>query len=54
MALRSKSRINKEILLETIKLNKPSISLTELNSYKEIKDEMEGQQPKNNRPKIGF
>lgn len=55
MALRSKSRINREILLETIKSNKPSISLSELNSYIEIKAEMEGQQPKNNnRPKIGF
>jgi transitional endoplasmic reticulum ATPase len=55
IALRSKSRINREILLETIKSNRPSISLSELNSYVEIKAKMEGQQPKNNnRPKIGF
>jgi transitional endoplasmic reticulum ATPase len=55
MALRSKSRINKEILLETIKSNKPSISLSELNSYIEIRAKMEGQQSNTNeRPRIGF
>lgn len=55
MALRSKSRINKEILLETIKSNKPSISLSELNSYIEIRAKMEGQQlDTNGRPRIGF
>lgn len=55
MALRSKSRINKEILLETIKSNKPSISLSELNSYIEMRAKMEGEQSNNNeRPRIGF
>ena len=55
MALRSKSRITKEILMETIKTNKPSISLSELNSYIEIRAKMEGQQSKTNeRPRIGF
>lgn len=55
MALRSKSRITKEILLVTIKTNKPSISLSELNSYIEIRAEMEGQQTNTNeRPRIGF
>jgi transitional endoplasmic reticulum ATPase len=55
MALRSKSRITREILLETIKSNKPSISLSELNSYIEIKVKMEGQQSyTNERPRIGF
>ena len=55
MALRDKSRITREILLETIKINKPSISLSELNSYIEIKAKMEGQQTHNNeRPRIGF
>jgi transitional endoplasmic reticulum ATPase len=55
MALRSKSRISKEILKETIKMNKPSISLTELNSYIEIRAKMEGQQSNiNERPRIGF
>jgi len=55
MALRSKSRITKEILLETIKSNNPSISLAELNSYIEIRAKMEGQQSNTNeRPRIGF
>lgn len=55
MALRSKSRITKEILFKTIKTNKPSISLSELNSYIEIKAKMEGQQSGvNKRPRIGF
>lgn len=55
MALRSKSRITKEILMETIKTNKPSISLSELNSYIEIRAKMEGQQSNTNeRPRIGF
>lgn len=55
MALRSKSRITLEILLKTIKLNKPSISITELNNYKIIKTKMEGQQSKtDDRPRIGF
>src|SRR5690554_314550 len=55
MALRSKSRITNEILMETIKTNKPSISLSELNSYIEIRAKMEGQQSNTNeRPRIGF
>jgi transitional endoplasmic reticulum ATPase len=55
MALRSKSRITKEILMETIKTNKPSISLSELNSYIEIRAKMEGQHSNTNeRPRIGF
>lgn len=55
MALRSKSRITKEILMETIKTNKPSISLSELNSYIEIRAKIEGQQSNTNeRPRIGF
>lgn len=55
MALRSKSRITKDILMETIKTNKPSISHSELNSYIEIRAKMEGQQTNTNeRPRIGF
>lgn len=55
MALHSKSRITKEIILGTIKSNKPSISLSELNSYIEIRSKMEGQQTNTNeRPRIGF
>lgn len=54
-ALKLKSRITKEIILETIKNNKPSISLTELNSYIAIKAKMEGlTENTNNRPTIGF
>ena len=55
MALKTKSRISKQILLETIKANKPSISLSELHSYIAIKAKMEGQQSNSNeRPEIGF
>ncbi|AFU67923.1 serine/threonine protein kinase [Psychroflexus torquis ATCC 700755] len=54
-ALKTKSRISKEILLETIKQNRPSISLKELNSYKAIKAKMEGlTENTNQRPRIGF
>ena len=54
-ALKLKSRISKEILLKTIKNNKPSISLKELNSYIAIKAQMEGLADNTNeRPKIGF
>ncbi len=55
MALHSKTRITRKIILETIKSNKPSISLSELNSYIEIRAKMEGQQTNTNeRPRIGF
>ncbi|MBT8244558.1 AAA family ATPase [Winogradskyella sp.] len=54
-ALKTKSRISKEILLETIKQNRPSISLKELSSYKSIKAKMEGLTDNTNqRPTIGF
>ncbi len=54
-ALKIKSRISKEILLETIESNKPSISLKELNSYIVIKANMEGwTENTNQRPSIGF
>jgi transitional endoplasmic reticulum ATPase len=54
-ALKTKSRISKEILLKTIKNNRPSISLAELNSYIKIKAKMEGlSESNNNRPSIGF
>jgi transitional endoplasmic reticulum ATPase len=55
MALKNKSRISKQILLQTIEANKPSISLSELNSYNAIKAKMEGKQSNSNeRPEIGF
>lgn len=54
-ALKLKSRISKGILLETIKNNKPSISLKELNSYIAIKAKIEGLTDNtNDRPSIGF
>ena len=54
-ALKKDTRISKEILLETIKSNRPSISFKELNSYVAIKSKMEGLLENNNgRPKIGF
>ena len=54
-ALKLKVRISKEILLETIKKNKPSISLKELKSYIAIQAKMEGlSENTNDRPRIGF
>ena len=54
-ALKMKSRISKEILLETINTNKPSISVNELNTYITIKSKMEGLTDNtNDRPRIGF
>lgn len=54
-ALQMKSRISKEILIDTINKNRPSISLQELNSYIAIKAKMEGlAENTNERPKIGF
>ena len=56
MALRHKSRISGEILMETIKVNQPSISLSELNSYRDIRAKIEGNSESTiDRPrKIGF
>jgi transitional endoplasmic reticulum ATPase len=54
-ALKMKSRISKEILLDTINNNKPSIKLDELHSYIAIKAKIEGLSENNNdRPRIGF
>lgn len=54
-ALKRKSRISKEILLETINNNKPSISLKELDSYIAIRAKMENlSENTNDRPRIGF
>ena len=48
-------RLTMEILEFTIKKSKSSISISELNSYIEIKAKMEGKQTNNNeRPRIGF
>lgn len=54
-ALKLDSRITMNILLQVINSNKPSVSLSDLNNYKKIKDKMEGLIPNNNdRPKVGF
>ncbi len=54
-ALRANARISKKILLDVIKINRPSITLKELNSYNSIKAQMEGSENNNNkRPTIGF
>ncbi|MFD1014427.1 AAA family ATPase [Winogradskyella rapida] len=54
-ALKMKSRISKEILIETIAQNRSSISLKELNNYKSIKAIMEGSTANSNqRRTIGF
>jgi transitional endoplasmic reticulum ATPase len=54
-ALKENLRITKLIVLETVKNNKPSVSLQELNSYLAIKAKMEGENNNNNdRPRIGF
>lgn len=54
-ALKQKLRISKEILLEVINENKPSISLKELNKYAVIKSKMDGNADKpDDRPTIGF
>lgn len=54
-ALKQDTRITKNIVLETIKNNKPSISKTELDSYLVIKAKMDGENNNNNdRPRIGF
>jgi transitional endoplasmic reticulum ATPase len=54
-ALKDNLRITKLIVLETVKNNKPSVSLQELNSYLAIKAKMEGENNNNNdRPRMGF
>lgn len=54
-ALKLKYRISKEILLETIERNKPSISLKELHGYITLRAQMEGlSENTNNRSRIGF
>ncbi|RIV31535.1 AAA family ATPase [Flagellimonas lutimaris] len=55
IALKSSARISEEILLKTIKANKPSINERELKSYLDIKAKMEGIKDNNSdRPRIGF
>ncbi|SHH18336.1 transitional endoplasmic reticulum ATPase [Flavobacterium micromati] len=53
-ALKDNLRITKSIVLETIRSNKPSISLQELKSYLVIKAKMEGENNNDDRGRIGF
>lgn len=54
-ALKVNSRITMQILLTTIENNKPSVSISELNSYAAIRAEMEGMKNNTNkRPRVGF
>lgn len=54
-ALRLDSRISKEILIDTIRHNKPSVSLKELNSFINIRAKMEGLSgDTNHQSSIGF
>jgi transitional endoplasmic reticulum ATPase len=54
-ALKLKTRITKDILLDTIKSNQPSISFRELKKYDDIREKMEGKQNTNQKPRsIGF
>lgn len=52
MALRENSRITKEIILDTIRSNRPSISEQELKKYLSIREGIN--QNNTNKPKIGF
>lgn len=54
-ALKENIRITKNIVLETIRNNKPSISVQELNNYSVIKIKMgNSNNDDNDRPRIGF
>src|SRR5690554_6845751 len=52
MALRENSRITKEIILDTIRSNRPSISEQELKKHLSIREGIN--QNNTNKPKIGF
>lgn len=53
-ALRKKAKISMEILVQTIRLHNSSISKDELSIYSEMRKELEGQNNRNDRPRIGF
>jgi len=54
MALKENSRITKEIILETIRSNRPSISEQELKKYLSIREGINQNNSKTGKPKIGF
>ena len=54
-ALRAKGRISNELVMETIKNNRPSLTLSELEKYIGIRAKLEGLKSKSTeRPTIGF
>lgn len=55
-ALKNKSRITKEVMEETIKKIRPSVSKMEISKYLDIKAQMDGEDSTSNsdRPTIGF
>lgn len=53
-ALKSHSKITMDLLRYSIKDTRPSLSLSELKRYEKIKAQMDGEQIKNDRPRIGF
>ena len=53
IALKNKSKITMDILIESIKNTQPSLSKNELERYINIKNEIEGSN-KNGRPRIGY
>lgn len=53
-ALKRHSRITMATLEETIKETLPSLDMKELARYEKIKARMEGKQPTDSRPRIGF
>lgn len=53
-ALKAHSKITMAILEDTIRYIEPSLSLSELSKYERMRQKMEGDNPSNDRPHIGF
>ena len=54
-ALRNKSKISQEILLEVIEKTRPSVSFAEIHKYSKMRDDLERQHHGEiSRPTIGF
>ncbi len=53
-ALRSKSKITQQILTDTINSTKPSVKISEIKRYEQIRAQLEGLGQEHNRPTIGF
>lgn len=53
-ALREKSKITQQILIETIEHTKPSVNTNEIRKYEQIRTQLEGIDQSDSRPRIGF